>query len=103
MSLFADAFDAVVDSDLGVDATYKVGGIGTGTAVRVLLLERDMTADLLGRPARVDRQRMQIPAAAVATPRAGDTLTIAAKVWKVAEPPQTDPRGISHLLDCSPA
>lgn len=103
MTLFTDAFDVAVGTDLGVDATYKVGGLGSGTAVRVLMLARDMTAELQGLGARVDRQRIQVAASAVAAPKTGDTLTIGSKVWKVAAPPEADARGVAWSLDCTPA
>lgn len=103
MTLFSDALDDLVLTDLGVEGLYKAGGTGAGTTVRVLLLARDMTADVQGFAARVDRQRLQVPASAVAAPKTGDTFTIAGKVWKVLGPPEGDARGISWQMDLGPA
>src|SRR5260221_13766580 len=86
MSAFGDAADVMFsDPNMSTAATYRAGGLGTGTAVTVLFSRpmRDAAFGTSGAIVReiVARVRLsEIPAA-----KRGDTLEIASVLYKVEE------------------
>lgn len=103
MTVWTDMADAQFSSDVAVAGLYKAGGVGSGVAVRVVPVKRDMDADLLGQAGRTDRLRIDVRAAEVAAPAVGDTFTLGARTWKVAAPRTGDALGLVWSLDCAPA
>ena len=103
MSVWSEMAGTLAASAVADAATYKVGGTGDGTSVRVIRAERDMDAALVGRSVRLDRIRLDVRVSDVATPAKGDTVTIGAKTWKVQTAPTQDPLGIWWTLECYPA
>lgn len=86
MSAFtAAAAVLVADTNLGVAATYRVGGVGGGTAIRVLRREPDMTLDWGMTAVMVGAVLFSIRASDVAAPAFGDTLTIDGVTYTVQD------------------
>lgn len=86
MSAFTAAAAALAaDVNLGIAATYRVGGVGDGTAIRVLLREPDVTLDWGATAIMVGAVLFLIRVADVAVPASGDTLTIGSTVYTVQD------------------
>lgn len=87
-------------SALAEDATYKVGGLGSGTAVRVLRAELVPDSGFSRTRTASKTNTFEVASSYVATPARGDTITIGAEVWRIGEPPVHDPVTASWKMDC---
>lgn len=85
MTVFSEAADTLFENDdLGEDATYRVGGAGAGTALRVIRGAPDMMQTAFDARIIAPAIRVQIRIAELATrPAKGDTITIGATVLTV--------------------
>ncbi len=96
MTAFAGALDALfADLNQAVDAVYRVGGLGSGVAVRALMSLEDETASLGTTGAQVRQQTAELRAselvaAGIAAPVAGDTLETGGVLYAVKRPWQPD-------------
>ncbi len=101
MTAFAAMTDSVFnDPNQSLAATYKVGGSGSGQAVRVVIRDPGMFAGLADDKVAVQSAaQMEIRQSDVAAPAAGDTLTIGSTVYTVKAPPIQGDLGLTWKLD----
>lgn len=98
--LWQDASSMLVASDLGDEAIYRPGGVGTGTTIRVVRGMREVPTDLGAVRAATQVARIDILPSAVASPARGDTIEIGSAVYEVAEQPRRDLEETVWTLYC---
>lgn len=84
-------------AEWGVDALYKVGGLGAGVTVRVIRTQPDaeiaaFNARLVSATTLLDLRAAEAATALGAAPKEGDTLTIGAETFRVQGKPQRKDR-----------
>lgn len=100
---FADAVATIFDHPLmAVDGVHKAGGVGTGTACRVIFATPDIVMDGLG-DARLRARsiRLDLQAAEVAAPAAGDTVTVGSTVYTLRGAPLGDRERLTWQCEAS--
>lgn len=101
MSLWADALGAMAVSLVADDATYRVGGIGAGSVIRVWPVET--TDEVKAGIVRVATplQQLDVRVSEIAAPAAGDTVEWQGQVWKVGANPLRHANGLLWRLECT--
>lgn len=101
MTAFADAMAAIVaDPNLGMPAIYRVGGIGTGVAIRVVRSAPDETFDAFGTTLVRPTDVLLVALADVPAPAKGDVVLVGSETLTVLAA-ICDPVGAAHRLLCS--
>ena len=96
LSIFADA-------NMAVDAVWKAGGTGPDVACRAIRRAPDEVTDFGAGRFRSATTVADVLVSAIATPAAGDTLTIGAEVFRVQGEPLRDNDRLVWSLDLVPA
>jgi hypothetical protein len=100
MSAFAAALAALAaDPNLGVSALWRAGGAGSGTPIRVLRSSPDVTSAGFETSIVQPTDVLTVAADAIASPAAGDTITISAEVLTVQHA-ERDATGVAWRVFC---
>lgn len=101
MTAFADAMAAIVaDPNLGVPAIYRVGGVGTGVAIRLVRSAPDEVVDAFGISLLRPTDVLLVATADVPTPAKGDVVLVGSETLTVLVAIR-DPVGAAHRLLCA--
>ena len=91
MTAFADALGVMFsDPNISLAATWKTGGVGAGTPVRVVLKQPDQTltfgvSHVVAPTAVIDVRKSEISA-----PKKGDTVIVNGATYEIVSPPTQD-------------
>lgn len=100
MSAFAAAMAALAaDPNLGVSALWRAGGTGLGVPIRVLRSSPDVTSAGFETSIVQPTELLTIAVDAIASPEAGDTITIGAEVLTVQHA-ERDATGVAWRVFC---
>jgi hypothetical protein len=100
MSAFAGAMAALAaDPNLGVSALWRAGGMGIGASIRVLRSSPDVTSAGFETSIVQPTDVLTVAADAIASPAAGDTITISAEVLTVQHA-ERDATGVAWRVFC---
>ena len=95
MSGFASAIDAIfADPNIGEDALWKAGGIGTGVAVRIIRKSPDRMAEFGDSRAVLPSIGIDIRRSQAATINEGDLIVIGAETYRIIGEPMGDALGL---------
>lgn len=101
MNAFAAAMGVIVaDPNIGVDATYRAGGVGAPVAMRVARSVPDRVADAFGTAVLQGTDVLAVPTAVLPTWAAGDTFTIGTEVLTVQHA-EKDATGAAWRVMCA--
>ena len=101
MSAFIDAMAVIVaETNLGVPAVYRPGGVGTGFAIRVVRSASDEVVDAFGTSLVRPTDVLLVAAADVPAPAKGDVVLVGAETLSVLAAIR-DPVGAAHRLLCA--
>lgn len=96
---FTSAIDALfADPNIGEDALWKAGGVGTGVAVRIIRKSPDRMADFGESRAVLPTVGIDIRRSQAATITEGDLILIGAETFKIIGEPMGDALGL--VLAC---
>ena len=92
---FASAIDALfADPNIGEDALWKAGGVGTGVAVRIIRKSPDRMAEFGDSRAVLPTVGIDIRRSQAATITEGDLILIGADTFKIIGEPMSDALGL---------
>lgn len=100
MSAFGAAMDALAaDPNIGADATYRGGGVGTPILLRVVRSAPDRLGDTFGTSVIQASDVLTVAIAVLPTVDAGDTFTLGADILTVQHA-ERDAAGIAWRVFC---
>ena len=92
MTAFGVAADSLfADQNLGLDAVYRVGGLGLGSAVRVMRRAPDQISSFGEGRFVTDAMLIDVRVAEAPSLTTGDTFQIGAELFRVLGEPARDP------------
>lgn len=96
---FASAIDALfADPNIGDDALWKAGGVGTGVAVRIIRKSPDRMAEFGDGRAVLPTVGIDIRRSQAVTITEGDLIVIGAETFRIIGEPMGDALGL--VLAC---
>lgn len=93
MTAFADALGVLFsDPNISLAATWKVGGVGAGVSVRIVLKQPDQTINFGVSHVVVPTSVVDVRKSDVAQPKRGDTVVVIATgaTYEITAPPMLD-------------
>jgi hypothetical protein len=104
MTAFSAAMDAIfADANMAADALWFEQGFGPGTACRVIRRAPDEVSDFGQGRFRSETTTVYVRVSDVATPMAGDLLTIGTEQFRVQGDPLRDAERLVWSLNLGPA
>lgn len=103
MDPFALAADALFNSPIAVDATYRAPGDTAARAIRVIRSQPDRIADFGDSQIVQATEILSIRVSEVAYPAAGAEVTIGTETLVLFGDPRLDVEGVSRTIDAEPA
>jgi hypothetical protein len=102
MSAFASAIDAIfADPNIGEDALWKAGGIGTGVAVRIIRKSPDRMSEFGDSRAVLPTVGIDIRRSQAATITEGDLIMIGAETYRIIGEPMGDALGLVSACEAA--
>lgn len=102
MDAFAAATDALFgDPNIAGDAIWRAGGVGAGTAVRVVIRRPDQVAGFGDSRAIVPTMLIEVRRSEVAKPANGDTVEIDGETFEVISAPVRDSLGLMWTCEAA--
>jgi len=99
----AAAADLFANPDVARDATYRPGGSGDGTSIRVIVRSLDRLLDVGEVRVQTATAMFDVRVAEIPDPRPGDTLAVDGDAFVVQAEPARDAEGLVWTLDSRPA
>jgi hypothetical protein len=99
---FGAAIDAIFrDANVAEDALWRAGGVGGGTAVRVIRKSPDEVVGFGSSRAVMATVLIDVRASEIATPASGDTVEIAGDLFDIVGTPVRDGLGLVWTCEAS--
>lgn len=102
MDPFAAAADALFDSSIAVDASYRAPGDPAPRAIRVIRSQPDRIADFGDSQIVQATELLSIRISEVAYPVAGAIVTIESEALELVGDPRLDTEGVSRTINAEP-
>ena len=103
MDVFAVATDALfADPNIATDAVWRAGGVGAGTAVRVVTRRPDQVAGFSDSRAVLPTMLIEVRRSEVAEPASGDTVEIDGETFEVIAAPTVDSLRLVWTCEAAP-
>ena len=103
MSAFSAAIDAIfADPNMAADAVWRAGGSGPATPCRVILTRPDLTSTFGDSRITSDTTMLDVRVSQVASPMAGDTVTIGTEVLVIQGEPLRDRERLAWKCEAVP-
>ena len=103
MNAFSAAIDAIfADPNMAADAVYRARGVGPAVPCRVILTRPDLQSSFGDARITSDTTMLDVRVSEVATPSAGDTITIGSEVLVIQGEPLRDRERLAWKCEAVP-